>query len=43
MQVAAEGDVTVSVHYLALQDIPPVTHPQLLPSPSVVALHKANV
>lgn len=41
-QVAAEGLVIVSVHYLALQFKSPVTHPQAFPAPSVVALQRRN-
>ena len=43
MQLAAEGLVIVSEHSLILQTIPPLTHPQALPAPSVVELHNANV
>ena len=43
MQIAALGVGTASVHTLALQATPEVVQPQVLPAPSVVALHKANV
>ena len=38
VQVVADGLVIVSVHSLALQARPPVTHPQAFPAPSLVAL-----
>ena len=36
VQIAAEGVGTVSVHYLILQVVPPVTQPQALPEPSFI-------
>ena len=42
MQVAAVASGTLSVHPFALHAVPPVAHPQALPAPSVVALHKTN-
>ena len=43
MQVEVLGFVIVSVHALTLHDDAPVTHPQVLRAPSVVALHAAKV
>ena len=41
-QVAAFGPVTVSEHSLNLQAVPPDTHPQFFPNPSVVTLQSAK-
>lgn len=43
MQLEAFAIVNVSEHAFALHTNPPVTHPQELPAPSVVALQRAKL